>query len=67
MHVSLSGHYGYKRLLRTAVPSMVTMLFTSVYSIVDGFFVSNFAGATSFSAINMASPFLMLIGSLGMM
>ncbi len=67
MQVSLSGHYGYKRLLKTAVPSIVTMLFTSVYSIVDGFFVSNFVGATAFSAINMASPFLMLIGSLGMM
>ncbi|MCQ2335573.1 MAG: MATE family efflux transporter [Paludibacteraceae bacterium] len=67
MQVSLSGHYGYKRLLRTAVPSIVTMLFASIYSIVDGFFVSNFVGATAFSAINMASPFLMLIGSLGMM
>ncbi len=67
MQVSLSGHYGYGRLLRTAVPSIVTMLFTSVYSIVDGFFVSNYAGATAFSAINMAYPFLMLISSLGMM
>lgn len=67
MQVSLSGHYGYRRLLRTAVPTIVTMLFTSVYSIVDGFFVSNYAGATAFSAINLAFPFLMLIGSLGMM
>ncbi len=67
MHVSLSGHYGYKRLLRTAVPTIVTMLFTSVYSIVDGFFVSNYVGTTAFSAINMACPFLMLVGSIGMM
>jgi len=67
MKVSLSGHYGYKRLLKTAVPTVTTILFTSVYSIVDGFFVSNYAGSTAFSAINMAYPFLMLIGTIGMM
>lgn len=67
MQITLSGHYGYGRLLKTAVPSVVTIMFTSVYSIVDGVFISNFVGSVAFSAINLVYPFLMLIGALGMM
>lgn len=65
MKVQLSGHYGYKRIIKAVIPSIIMMIFTSIYSIVDGFFVSNFAGKTAFSAINIIFPVLMIIGALG--
>lgn len=67
MKVDLSGHYGYGRLLKTMVPSVLTVVTASIYSIVDGLFVSNIAGATPFAAINLMWPVLMLVGALGMM
>lgn len=65
--ISLSEHFGYRKLLRFAVPSMVMMVFTSIYSIVDGIFVSNFVGKTAFAAINLIMPFLMVLGVVGYM
>ena len=65
--ISISEHFGYRKLLRFTVPSMVMMVFTSVYSIVDGMFVSNFVGKTAFAAINLIFPFLMVLGVLGYM
>lgn len=67
MKIELSGHYSYGRLLRTSVPSVLMMLVSSVYSIVDGLFVSNFAGTTAFAALNMIWPALMMAGSIGLM
>ena len=65
--ISISEHFGYRKLLRFTVPSMVMMVFTSVYSIVDGLFVSNFVGKTAFAAVNLIFPFLMVLGVVGYM
>ncbi len=67
MKIQLSDHFTYKKLLRFTLPSIVMMIVTSVYSIVDGFFVSNFAGKTDFTAVNFIMPFLMILGSVGFM
>lgn len=67
MKIQLSNHFTYKKLLRFTLPSIVMMIFTSIYSVVDGFFVSNFAGKTPFAAVNLIMPFLMIIGSVGFM
>ena len=65
--IALSDHFTYGRLLRFTLPSIVMMLFTSIYGVVDGIFVSNFAGKTAFAAINLIMPYLMLFGTLGFM
>lgn len=67
MHIQLSDHFTYRRLLRFVLPSVVMMIFTSIYSVVDGVFVSNFVGKTSFAAVNLVMPMLMLCGLLGFM
>ena len=58
MNIQLSDHFTYKRLLRFVLPSILMIMCTSVYSIVDGFFVSNFVGTTPFAAINLTFPVL---------
>ena len=65
--IRLSDHFTCRRLLRFTLPSVLMMVFTSVYSIVDGFFVSNFVGKTPFAAVNFIMPFLILLGALGFM
>lgn len=67
MKIQLSDHFNYGRLLRFTFPSILMMVFTSIYGIVDGIFVSNFAGKTSFAAINLIMPYLMVFGVLGFM
>ena len=67
MNIQLSDHFGYGRLLRFTLPSIVMMIFTSVYGVVDGLFVSNFVGKTPFAAVNLIMPFLMVLGALGFM
>lgn len=67
MHIQLSDHFDNKRLLRFTFPSMVMMVFTSLYSVVDGFFVSNFVGKTPFAAVSFIMPVLMILGSVGFM
>ena len=67
MKIQLSDHFSYGRLLRFTLPSIVMMLFTSVYGVVDGIFVSNYAGKTAFSAINLIMPYVMAFGCLGFM
>ena len=67
MNIQLSDHFTYGRLLRFTLPSIVMMVFTSIYGVVDGIFVSNFAGKTSFAAINLIMPYLMVFGTLGFM
>lgn len=67
MKIKLSDHFGYGRLLRFTLPSIAMMIFTSVYSIVDGIFVSNFVGKTPFAAVNFVFPVLMIVGALGFM
>ncbi len=65
--IHLWDHFTYKRLLRFTLPSMVMMVFTSVYGVVDGFFVSNFVGKTPFAAVNFIMPLLMILGCAGFM
>lgn len=65
--IRLSDHFTYGKLLRFTVPSVAMMIFTSVYGVVDGFFVSNFAGKTPFSAVNLIMPFLMIVATVGFM
>ena len=67
MALRLSDHFTYRRLLRFVFPSIVMMIFTSIYGVVDGFFVSNFVGAQAFSAVNFIMPFLMMPGTIGFM
>lgn len=65
--IQLSDHFTYGRLLRFTLPSIGMMVFASIYSVVDGFFVSNFAGKTPFAAINLIMPFLMILYTVGFM
>jgi len=67
VNIQLSEHFNYKKLLRFTLPSIVMMIFTSIYSVVDGFFVSNFVGKTPFAAVNFIMPFLMILGAFGFM
>ena len=67
MRYSLDGHYGYRRLAWSAVPSIVMMLVGSIYSVVDGLFVSNFVGTSAFAALNIIWPAVMIVGALGLM
>lgn len=67
MKIQLSDHFTYKRLLRFTLPSIVMMIFTSIYGVVDGFFVSNYVGKTPFAAVNFIIPFLMILGAIGFM
>ena len=67
MAIQLSDHFNYKKLLRFTLPTIIMMLFTSIYSIVDGVFVSNFAGDIPFKAINLIFPFLMILATVGFM
>ncbi|MCQ2414045.1 MAG: MATE family efflux transporter [Clostridia bacterium] len=65
--LSLSDHFNAGRLLRFSFPSIVMMVFTSIYGVVDGFFVSNYVGETPFAAINLIMPFLMIFSGIGFM
>ncbi len=65
--IQLSDHFTYKHLLRFTFPSVIMMIFTSIYGIVDGFFVSNFVGKTPFAALNFIMPVLMILGCAGFM
>ncbi|MBP3687258.1 MAG: MATE family efflux transporter [Alphaproteobacteria bacterium] len=67
MEIKLSEHFTFAKLLRFTAPSVLMMIFTSVYSIVDGLFVSNYVGATPFAAINIVFPFLMILAAVGFM
>lgn len=67
MAVSLSEHFTYKKLFKAVLPSIFMMIFTSVYSIVDGVFISNYSGKTAFAAINLIMPAIMILGAIGFM
>lgn len=65
--IQLSDHFNYRRLLRFTFPSIIMLVFTSIYGVVDGFFVSNYAGKTPFAAVNFIMPLLMILGCIGFM
>ena len=67
MTIQLSDHFTYKRLLRFTLPSIAMMIFTSIYGVVDGIFVSNYAGKTAFAALNLIMPYLMATSVIGFM
>lgn len=67
MQIQLSDHFDYSRLLRFTLPSIAMMVFTSIYSVVDGYFVSNYAGKQALAAVNMAWPVIMMLAAVGMM
>ncbi len=67
MHIRLSEHFSYAKLLRFTFPTIVMLIFTSIYGVVDGVFVSNYAGKTAFAAVNLIMPALMIFGTVGFM
>jgi len=64
MTIQLSDRFTFVKLLRFTIPTIIMLIFTSVYNVVDGFFVSNYVGKTSFSAVNFIIPFLLILGSI---
>ena len=67
MAIQLSDHFTYKKLLKFTIPSIIMLVFTSVYTVVDGFFVSNFVGKTPFAALNLIWPVIQAVGVIGFM
>ena len=67
MNIQLSDHFTYKKLFRFVLPSIVMMIFTSIYSVVDGLFVSNYVGKTAFASVNLIMPLMMGLSALGFM
>ena len=67
MRIQLSDHFTYSKLIRFVIPSIVTMIFTSIYGVVDGLFVSNFVGKTPFAAVNLIWPYIMCLSVIGFM
>ena len=67
MRIQLSDHFNYGKLLRFVFPSIMMMVFTSIYGVVDGLFVSNFVGKIPFAAINLMMPLFMILASIGFM
>ena len=66
MKIRLSDSFSYGRLIRFTLPYIAMMIFTSIYSVVDGFFVSNFAGKTPFAAVNLIMPVLQILGTVAL-
>ena len=67
MRIKLSDHFTYGRLIRFCLSPMIMMVFTSIYGVVDGLFVSNYVGKIPFASINLVMPFLMVVGGIGFM
>ena len=67
MDIRLSDHFTYGKLLRFVIPSIIMMIFTSVYMVVDGLFVSNCVGKVPFAAMNLITPLLMVMSTIGFM
>lgn len=67
MDIQLSDHFTYKKLIKFSLPPISSMIFTSLYGIVDGYFVSNYAGETPFASLNLVMPFIMLLAGVGFM
>ena len=65
--IRLSEHFTYKKLFLFTFPTIIMMIFSSIYGVVDGFFVSNYAGKVSFAAVNLIMPFLIILGAVGFM
>lgn len=67
MKIQLSDHFTYSKLIRFTIPSIVMIIFTSIYTMVDGFFISNYVGKTAFASINLIFPYIQILGGMGTM
>lgn len=67
MNIQLSDHFTYRKLILFTLPSIIMMIFTSIYGMVDGFFISNFVGKTAFASVNLIIPYLQILGGVGAM
>ena len=67
MEINLSEHFTYKNLIKFTLPTIIMMIFTSIYGVVDGIFISNVIGANSFASVNLIMPVIMIIGTIGFM
>lgn len=67
MNIRLSDHFSYSKLIRFTLPTIAMMIFTSIYGVVDGVFVSNCVGSDAFAAVNLIMPIIMILGSTGFM
>lgn len=67
MSIQLSDHFTMRRLLRFTLPSIVMMVFTSIYTVVDGLFVANYVGSNALASINIVMPLLLILGAFGFM
>lgn len=67
MSIGLSEHFTYKKLIKFTIPTIIMMIFTSIYGVVDGIFVSNCVGSDAFAAVNLIMPAIMILGTLGFM
>ena len=67
MKIKLSDHFSYGKLIKFTLPTIIMMIFTSIYGVVDGVFVSNFVGSDAFAAVNLIMPGVMILGSVGFM
>ena len=67
MKIQLSEHFTYKKLFKFVLPSIIMMIFTSIYGMIDGLFVSNFVNDKAFAAINFIYPLIMILGGMGFM
>ena len=67
MAITLSDHFTYKKIFKFSISSILMMIFTSLYGIVDGFFISNYAGLDEYAGVNLIMPVIMIIGGIGFM
>jgi Na+-driven multidrug efflux pump len=67
MNIQLSEHFTYKKLIQFTIPTIIMMIFTSIYGVVDGLFVSNCVGSDAFAGVNLIMPAIMILGSIGFM
>ena len=67
MKTQISDHFNFKKLMQFTIPSIIMMIFSSIYNVVDGYFVSNYTGKTQFAAVNLVMPFLLMMGVIGFM
>lgn len=67
MKISLIEHFNYKKLIKFTIPTIIMMIFTSIYGVVDGLFISNIVGSDAFASVNLIMPFIMILGTLGFM
>ena len=67
MKIQLSEHFTYRKLIKFTMPTIIMMIFTSIYGVVDGIFISNYVGSNAFAGVNLIWPVFMILGAIGFM